>query len=642
MIAPVRNRWLKGKRAKVAFAHDLVMAAMSYPISLYLRVGSDFQTFDLEVTMLASGLFAIIAAGVFWWNRLYSGVWRYASMNDLIAITRAVTLAVLIFLPVMFLLTRLDWIPRSTLIINWFVLMGLLGGPRFIYRIFKDRRAERSAEIANRRIPILLIGAGDAAELFIRGLARNPNALYLPVGLIDEKGTRVGRNIHGVHVLGDFLGVPLIMERLTREGRRPQRFILTKDNIDRESLREILAIAEQQGVTLSRLPKLTDFRAGSEEGLEVRPVAIEDVLGRPQHVLDRASMQGLIQGRRVMITGAGGTIGGELARQVAAFGPSHLSLVDLSEFLLYQIDLELAERHRELARAAVLADVRDADRIRRVIGDEKPDLVFHAAALKHVPMVESFPEEGVQTNILGTRAVADACRAAGVAEMVLISTDKAVNPTSIMGATKRIAETYCQALDLLAGDGDTRFVTVRFGNVLGSTGSVVPLFQRQLAAGGPLTVTHPEMERYFMTVREAVELVLEASVLGTRDGRDGGKIYVLDMGEPVKIVDLARQMILLSGLQPDKDIRIEFSGIRPGEKLYEEVLHTSENLVTTDYEGILLASPRTADQALLARSIDDLVADARAGHRREVLDRIAHLVPEYAPQPATTESAAGG
>jgi O-antigen biosynthesis protein WbqV len=268
--------------------------------------------------------------------------------------------------------------------------------------------------------------------------------------------------------------------------------------------------------------------------------------------------------------------------------------------------------------------------------------VFHAAALKHVPIVEDHPSEGVLTNIMGTRIVADCCRAAGVEAMVLISTDKAVNPTSVMGATKRIAEAYCQALDLEGvRAGGTRFVTVRFGNVLGSTGSVVPLFQRQLARGGPLTVTHPEMKRYFMTVREAVELVVEASVLGTRAGAGGGKIHVLDMGEPVRIVDLATQMILLAGLRPGRDVEIVFTGLRPGEKLFEEVLHESEALVPTEYSGILLAAPRAADRALIARAIDELAAAARAGEDAQCRDIIRRLVPEYRPGDPMPQAATG-
>ena len=623
------------------------MAALSFPLSMYLRLGGDLSSYEPQIVIQWTALFTVVAAGVFWSMRLYSGVWRYASLNDLVAIVRAVTVAILLFLLLMFLLTRLESIPRATLVINWLMLMGLLGGPRFLYRQFKDLGIDRTHNGASsRRVPVLLVGAGDSAELFIRAIGRNPRAAYQAVGLVDEKGSRVGRNIHGVHVLGNIESIPAVMDRLGREDRRPQRLIVTKSNLDAAVLRRLIEMADELGVTLSRLPQLTDFKTGIEDGVEVRPIDIEDVLGRAQTVLDRASMRTLIKGKRVLITGAGGTIGTELARQIAAFGPDRLCLLDSSEHALYSIDLDIQERHSELDRRAIIADVRDGGCIAQRMAEEKPDIVFHAAALKHVPIVEAHPVEGVLTNVIGTRNVADCCRANGVAAMVLISTDKAVNPTSVMGATKRVAETYCQALDIVesaggaTGGARTRFITVRFGNVLGSTGSVVPLFERQLAAGGPLTVTHPDMKRYFMTVREAVELVLEATVAGTRDATSQGKIHVLDMGAPVPIVDLANQMILLAGLRPDTDIKIEFIGPRPGEKLSEEVLHDAEPPLPTEYEGILLAAPRTVELAPLRTLIDGLAAAARDGDEARILALIQENVPEYRPDSTADHAAA--
>jgi FlaA1/EpsC-like NDP-sugar epimerase len=365
-------------------------------------------------------------------------------------------------------------------------------------------------------------------------------------------------------------------------------------------------------------------------------VAIEDLLDRPQRPLDREAMARLVHGRRVLVTGAGGTIGSELARQIAALGPAELVLADNSEYALYEIDLELSEAAPDVPRVSLIADIRDRDRMLALFARHRPELVFHAAALKHVPIVEANPAEGVLTNAVGTRHVADAARAHGALAMVLISTDKAVNPTSVMGATKRLAEMYCQALDLRArADGaGTRFVTVRFGNVLGSTGSVVPLFRRQLERGGPLTVTHPDMRRYFMTVREAVGLVLAATVLRVRDeglpeaARQGG-IFVLDMGEPVKIVDLARRMIRLAGLRPEIDVAIRYTGLRPGEKLYEELFHGRETLVEAGAPGLLMAAPRTADLALVARAMDEAGAASRAGREGAALSVLAALVPEF-------------
>ena len=365
-------------------------------------------------------------------------------------------------------------------------------------------------------------------------------------------------------------------------------------------------------------------------------MAIEDLLNRAQVPLDREGMARLVQGRRVLVTGAGGSIGSELARQAAALGPQTLVLLDNGEFALWQIDLELGEGNPDVPRRAVLADIRDEARIRAVFEDAQPELVFHAAALKHVPMVEGNPAEGLLTNAVGTRIVADAARAAGALAMVVISTDKAVNPSSVMGATKRLAEMYCQGLDMTArrGGGGMRCITVRFGNVLGSTGSVVPLFQRQLARGGPLTVTHPDMQRYFMTVREAVGLVLQASVVGVGEGapellRDGG-IFVLDMGEPVKIVDLARQMIRLAGLRPEIDVGIRFTGLRPGEKLTEELFHGREPPLPTGTPGLLLATPRTADPAIVGRAIDEIAAACHGGQSRLALTLLGRMVPEFA------------
>lgn len=633
------NRELIGvfriKRTRIAYVHDVIMAAASFVLALYLRLGGDLFTVAGSYLVLGAALFAAVAASVFLFLDLYRGIWRYASLDDMINIVKASTLTILIFLPLLFLITRLDSLPRSTLFINWLVLMALLGGPRIVYRIIKDRSVQAVlARDGKRRIPVLLVGAGDAAELFLRSIARAPDGNYRAVGIIDDKGSRIGRVIHGVPVMGGLADLPAVVETLSKQGRRPQRLVITKRNrLAGEQVRALLDTADAIGLTLARLPELTEFKSGVDEKLEIRPIAVEDLLGRPQAVLDRLAMRALIAGRRVLVTGAGGTIGGELVRQISDFAPAHLSLLDNSEYALYTIDLELGERHPEAPRRAILADVRRRERVAAVMRAERPDLVFHAAALKHVPMVEGQPEEGVLTNVLGTRNVADSCRANDVAAMVLISTDKAVNPASVMGATKRLAESYCQALDRAAdldiAGGGTRFVTVRFGNVLGSTGSVVPLFQRQLAAGGPLTVTHRKVTRYFMTVREAVELVLQASVLGVRDDADSGKIFVLDMGAPVLIQDLARQMIRLAGLRPDEDVKIDFTGLRPGEKLDEELLHAGENLMPTRCPGLLLAAPRAADHALLSHGIDELVHSAHGGLTDRLFVTLARLVPEY-------------
>ncbi|GAB4359721.1 MAG: nucleoside-diphosphate sugar epimerase/dehydratase [Kiloniellaceae bacterium] len=624
-------------RQIVAFLHDLVMAAAAFMIALLLRLGNEAWASLMTTLWPAMLMFTAVCGLVFLSIGLYRGVWRYASMNDLVAIVKAVSLSLAVFLPVTFLITRLDSLPRSWLVITWFVLIFLLGAPRMLYRVFKDRGFRHLLERdSHRRVPVLLVGAGDAAETFIREMARDRDGAFEVLGVIDEKGTRIGRHIHGVPVFGHLHDLPEVLQRLVKRERRPQRLIVTKP-LEREEIDYLLELADRHGATVARLPRLTDFSGGVEERLQIRPIAIEDLLGRPQTPLDRPAMQRLIEGRRVLVTGAGGSIGAELVRQIAAFQPAQLTLCDNSEFNLYSIDLELAERFPAVPRLALIGDVRDRNRVERLFAEARPDIVFHAAALKHVPMVEYNPLEGLHTNVLGTRNVANACRRAGVAAMVLVSTDKAVNPPNVMGASKRLAENYCQALDLLRqeGEGGTRFITVRFGNVLGSTGSVVPLFQRQLAAGGPLTVTHPEMTRYFMTIREAVELVLQASALGIASPPEqAGCIYVLDMGDPVKIVDLARQMIRLAGLRPDKDVEIRFTGLRPGEKLHEELFHGGEALMPTSHPGLRLAAPRTADAELLGRSLDELAALVQQGERDKAIHLLRRLVPEFRGAPA--------
>jgi FlaA1/EpsC-like NDP-sugar epimerase len=637
------------RRAFLAFLHDIVMAALSLVISLFLRLGGGILSYEPRLTLIYVGGFTLIAAAVFLLTGLYRGIWRYASLPDLFNIVRAATLSILIFLPAMFLVTRLAALPRSTLLIDWLVLIALLGGPRLGYRLFKDRGLDHITERTREaRVPVLLIGTKDGADGFIREMARDPHAAYRVVGLLADTPSRVGREMLGVPVLGMLDDLERVVERLGARGRRPQKLIITAQGMTGAPLRQLLERADALAIPLAQLPRLTHFQSNLEAPERVvEPIAIEDLLGRPQAMLDREGMARLIRGRRVLVTGAGGTIGSELARQIAALEPARLGLLDSGEFALYSIESELRERFPGLALSPALSDVRERAQVDEVIGAEKPEIVFHAAALKHVPIVEANPVEGVLTNVVGSRNLAEAARAFGTGLVVLISTDKAVNPTSVMGATKRVAEGFCQALDLYearrrAGSGQgPRYVTVRFGNVLGSTGSVVPLFARQLAAGGPLTVTDPEVSRFFMTVREAVELVLQASALAPAAGaaEARGKIFVLDMGEPIKIVDLARQMIRLSGRRPEKDVRIEFIGLRPGEKLHEELFHKDEPLMPTANPAIRLAAPRTADYAMLARSIDELEEHARARRAERVVDLLQRLVPEYRRSPPRPNAA---
>jgi O-antigen biosynthesis protein WbqV len=444
-------------------------------------------------------------------------------------------------------------------------------------------------------------------------------------------------------VLGRLDDLTQVIQSLAARGTPVQRLVITDPaTLDGATKQGLIEQAERLGLSAARLPRPTELRDASEEAeIRPQPIALEDLLGRPQFARDRAAVRQLIDGRRVLITGAGGTIGSELSRQIAALSPGELILLDSSEYHLYAIDLELRERYPERHCRPVLCSIRERDRVMAVFAAERPELVFHAAALKHVPMVEMNPGEGVLTNVVGTRNVADAAAQYGALAMVQVSTDKAVKPTNVMGASKRLAEFYCQSLDLDGGRGGraARFMTVRFGNVLGSSGSVVPLFQRQLDRGGPLTVTHPDIERYFMTVREAVELVLQATAHGLEHSEARGQIFVLDMGKPAKIADVARQMIRLAGLRPDVDVGLEFTGLRPGEKLYEELFDDNEERLGAAVDGILVAASKSITLEVLQRVFDELAAASRSQDHDTVLRLLAHVVPSYQGRPEPSVAA---
>jgi O-antigen biosynthesis protein WbqV len=566
--------------------------------------------------------------------------WRFAGMRDLLRVAGAAVAGALV---VALALRLADVGPASVefVVALALTLVAFLGLPRILYRELRDRRPGlgTGAEEGDAR-SILLVGSGEDAELFIRAISGRESPAWRVVGMVGTGTRQTGRQIGGHPILGALNEIAAVLDRLRAENRLPATIVVVSPDIGGPLLARLLDEADRHGVAVRCAPRLTALDPPTERrhataAAELKPVVIEDLLNRPQVPLDREGMARFVQGRRTLVTGAGGTIGSELARQVAALGPAQLVLLDNGEYALWQIELEIAESHPAVARRAVIADIRDEARIRAVFDEFRPELVFHAAALKHVPIVEANPLEGLLTNAAGTRHVADAARAAGARAMVLISTDKAVNPTSVMGASKRMAEMYCQALDTAAraGGSGMRCITVRFGNVLGSTGSVVPLFRRQLERGGPLTVTHPDMQRYFMTVREAVGLVLQASVLGVAGVRlaapgDGG-IFVLDMGEPVRIVDLARRMVRLVGLRPDIDVEIRFTGLRPGEKLYEELFHGKEPPEPTGYPGLLMASPRTADTAIVGRAIDEIATACRGGQARLALALLGRMVPEF-------------
>ncbi len=613
--------------------HDAGMAGMSFLLSLYLRLGSERMFLAAPYWQTGVILFTCICMIVFVSMRLYRGLWRYASTEDLGTIARAVTLSILVFSALMFLISRMEGIPRSTLVINWLVLLVMLSAPRFAYRSLKDRTLRLpSRTYPRRRVPLLLIGVNDQAELFLRDLRQDREAPFEVVALVDDDKRRDRHSLHGVRIYWGMHILPTIIRKMERKGKRPQRLVLAGP-FPPAQVRECLKVADEMGLTLGMLPRLSEFKSGAEDAhLQVQPVAVEDLLGRPQTMQSADELRGFIAGRRVLVTGAGGSIGSELCRQIAQFAPERLILFELGEYALYQIDAEIAETAPVCPREAILGDVRSPAQLKEIFARTRPECVFHAAAIKHVPLAELNPIEALETNALGTRAVAEACIQHGVQDMVLISTDKAVRPASVMGASKRLAEMIVQAAGDKAGVS-TRFTTVRFGNVLGSTGSVIPLFQHQIARGGPLTVTHPEMMRYFMTIREAAQLVIRAARQGAQGSAGQAPIFVLDMGEPVKIDDLARQLIRMSGLTPDVDISIIYTGLRPGENLSEELFYDAEALSPTPQEGILQAAHTSAHPGL-GQSLDALEKYCRARDASAVLQLLARLVPGYNAAPS--------
>lgn len=616
-------------RSFLTLIHDTFIVVLSLQLSIFLRLGEDISQLSTTVIVLNTFLYVSFGVAVFLGKHIYRGMWRYSSLGDLVSISLSVTYITLLYASVMFVLPQNLSLPRSTPLINWFVLTAFLGAPRLFYRLYRQQRNKLSHHLLEAKTA-LIIGSGDQTELFIREILRQNDDTYNLLGIIGYKNAHKGQKIHHIQVIGTISEIPSLVEEFRNKNTPIDMLIVADENLSPNALKSLVNLADSLELRLARLPHISEITDPTEKP-RVKPIAIEDLLGRPQTSLDRVSMRAMIKEKRVLVTGAGGTIGGELVRQISDFQPSRICLVDHSEYLLYMCGLELSEHHPNILFESVLADVACRERMNHVISSFKPELVFHAAALKHVPLVEDNPSQGALTNIIGTRNVADACREFGVKSMLLISTDKAINPTSVMGATKRLAECYCQVLDILERQkpNGTRYTSVRFGNVLGSSGSVVPLFKRQIKKGGPITLTHPEMTRYFMTVHEAVELVLQAMTFSVHSVIQAGRVFVLDMGEPIKILDMAKQMISLAGLKPDVDIEIKFTGLRPGEKLFEELFHASEQLLPTDNSNILLGAPRTVDHGFLVRALHELEMISKNQDNEGVVNLLHTLVPEY-------------
>ncbi|HFD80710.1 MAG TPA: polysaccharide biosynthesis protein [Gammaproteobacteria bacterium] len=556
----------------------------------------------------------VIQALAFRHYGLYRGVWRFASIPDVIRIAKAVLIGIAFSAVTVFLITRMEGIPRSVFPLYGILLMSLLGGSRLVVRWSKDRAIYKGDA---RRV--LIVGAGKGGEMLVRDLLRSRDEKYEPVGFVDDDAMKQGREIHGIRVFGRCDDLVDLSERLAVD-----LVVLAIPSAKSRQMRRLVALCEQAGVPFRTLPPMNRLMSGQVTINQLRKVSIDDLLGREPVSLDWKAIELELHSKSVLVTGAGGSIGSELCRQIARLQPSRLILVDSSEFNLYSIEMELLGLFPGVEIARCLNDVVDRDAMARIFQKMKPQVVFHAAAYKHVPMLEDQIREAARNNILGTRVVADLADRSGCEAFVMISTDKAVNPANVMGTSKRAAEIFCQNLDQRSA---TRFVTVRFGNVLGSAGSVVPLFQRQIEAGGPVTVTHREITRYFMTIPEACQLILQASVMGK-----GGEIFVLDMGEPVRISDLAREMIRLSGKVPDEDIDIVYTGLRPGEKLYEELFHEQEALQSTTHSKILLARYREFDWARLNEIMDQLRTACSDYDEAVLRGLMKELVPEWVAQ----------
>lgn len=597
-------------RTLAAFLHDLVAAALAWMLAFSLRFNFEVPA-EFALSARHSLLWVLPMFGVlFFVFGLYRGLWRFASLSDLQHLVSAVLAgALLTTAAVVFL--GLGPIPRSVLVLHPLLLALFMGGSRFAYRSWKEHRLYGPAKMRGQ--PVLVLGAGEAADSLLREL--NRSGLWYAVALIDDNPSKMGRRLRGLPVYGPLSSVGDIAERY---GVR--HVIMAMPSAKSAERRSAAENASAAGLAVMTMPSYDDLLAGRLSVSNIRRVELEDLLGRESVSLDDAGLHELLTGQVVMVSGAGGSIGSELCRQIAKFSPSRLVLLESSEFSLYRIDEELDQAFPGLVRGAWAGDVRDAERVAEVLAAEHPAVVFHAAAYKHVPLMEEANAwQAVRTNALGTLTLARAAQEAGVGKFVLISTDKAVNPTNVMGASKRLAERLCRAMQSTSG---TRFVTVRFGNVLGSNGSVIPKFREQIARGGPVTVTHPDIVRYFMTIPEAAQLVLQAGWMG-----QGGEIFVLDMGDPVKIVDLARDMIRLSGFSVD-DIHIEFSGLRPGEKLYEELLADDEATLPTPHPKLRIArlvdSMNDDERAALLSWLVPAVRDSI-----EVKQGLKQFVPEY-------------
>ena len=612
---------------------DILLVALSWYFANLLHFNFEIPPEGTVAMARLLPTMLVIKIVTFYLFDLYRGMWRYTSIDDLINIVKACGVSSLIIVALIAFTHGLAGFPRSSFIIDWILTLFLIAGYRLGIRLyfwlgFKDRLSSFSAlglfslkkrkRSGGRRL--LIFGAGDAGEKIYREIQDNANLRYHVVGFLDDDATKVRRMIHGIPVLGTSEEVENISRRM-----KVEELLIAMPSATSAQMRTILEKCKKSGIPFKTVPGIGELINGKVTVNAIREVAYSDLLGRQVVQLDEERIGAYLKNVRVLVTGAGGSIGSELCRQICRFHPEKLILYERAESALYEIDIELKRDYPELNMVPVLGDIRDRSQISKVFGSQHPRVVFHAAAYKHVPMMESHPWKAVKNNILGTRNMIDFSNQYGVDRFVFVSTDKAVRPTNIMGTTKRVAELMVQGQNECGTTG-TKFVTVRFGNVVGSVGSVVPLFKKQIEKGGPITVTHPEMTRYFMTIPEACQLILQSGAMG-----EGGEIFILDMGTPVKIVDMAKDLIRLSGFTPDEDIAIEYIGLRPGEKLYEELITEGEGIVPTKHEKIMVLRGKTCDQARLNGVIDELAKLAYDQDADKIKMKLKEIVEDYTP-----------
>jgi FlaA1/EpsC-like NDP-sugar epimerase len=613
-------------------AADLAIVVAAWFLAFRLRFDPDLpRYYERYVSWEILGLVAAIKLTVFGLFGFYNRWWRYVSTRDMWGAARGVVAASLVtFLIFTFFEVHVAAVPRTVWVIDCLLTLALVAGSRMLARTIIERPQTRA--IVARGKEVIVVGAGDAGQLMLREMLRTPALGYTPIGLIDDDPRKKNLRLHGVRVLGTSDDLPHILR-----DRRPDELLIAIPSASGESRQRIVDVATAESVPVKTLPGLHELIAGDVNlAGQIRPVQVEDLLGREPVDVDVDAIAAYVKDKTVLVTGAGGSIGSELCRQLARAEPQRIVLVDQAESALYDIERELVDERRFPACVPVLADVRNGTRLRQVFERYRPNVVFHAAAYKHVPLMESNPLESVDNNVLGTRLVADVAIEHGVERFVLISTDKALNPHSVYGQSK----TLCEWIVGSHGERDdvpTKFVAVRFGNVLNSAGSVIPLFRRQIERGGPVTVTDPEMTRFFMTIPEAVALVIQAGSIGGR-----GRIFVLDMGEPIRILDLARNMIRLSGKEPERDVVISFIGSRPGEKLHEELFAEGETWKPTTHSKIVALDVSPVDRAWLEDQLDELGRLVETGDTLELVGRLGAIVrePKRLDVDAQTETAA--